>query len=194
MFTCFQTDVMEFHVENSQQTFHQGIIDYISDDSISFNNNYSTIGLTAKHGEPNLVDLDYEWSLLLKTMIQEVSSQYFENITSEKLNLNKIKVECWYICLDANDMSLSHVHPGSDISGCYYITVPKETKFNQGAIVFIDPRPAARYSKLLSGRQMIINPKPGLGLVFPGWLEHYVVPHTSREPRISLAWNINLLN
>lgn len=194
MFKCFQTDIMEFQVPDSAQEFHQDIIKYILLDSAKYNNNFSTNGLTARHGEPNLSNLDFEWSYMLRTFIMEVSDRYYESVTSEKLDFDKTNIECWYIQLGSSDMSLSHVHPGSDISGCYYLDVPQGLLSNQGSIVFVDPRPAARYSRLSNGRQIIINPKPGLGLVFPGWLEHYVIPHSSKDPRISISWNINLLD
>lgn len=194
MYQCFSTEILEFNVPIDDQDFHQEIIDYALADSNSNNKNYSLTGGTAKHGEPNLANLDYSWSIRLKSFLETVSSQYFENITSQRLDLSRIELESWYVVLGSNDMSLSHVHPRADIAGCYYLTVPENFLDNQGSLVFIDPRPAARYSRLSGGKQMIIKPRSGLGLIFPGWLEHYVIPHSSLDYRISIAWNVNFID
>ncbi len=35
-----------------------------------------------------------------------------------------------------------------------------------------------------------IRPRPGLMVLFPGWLKHFVHPHTGTGTRISIAFNI----
>lgn len=194
MLKCFQTNVLEFQVAKDDQAFHTDILSYIAQDSITVDNNkYSLTGTTACHGQPNLASLEYSWSANLRYFIQEVSGRYFHHITGQTLDFSQTRIDCWYITLQNNDMSMPHVHPGSEISGCYYLDIPDDLQNNEGAIVLVDPRPAARYSKLFSSSDMIFKPKTGMGLVFPSWLEHYTVPHRSSKLRISIAWNINLI-
>jgi hypothetical protein len=58
-----------------------------------------------------------------------------------------------------------------------------------------DPRPAAAHVRLpgfLFGRAITVQPKAGLLVVFPAWLEHWVHPFYGRGQRISVAVNIDM--
>ena len=39
------------------------------------------------------------------------------------------------------------------------------------------------------GQRMLIRPTPGLLVMFPSWLYHFVHPMASDTPRISIAFN-----
>ena len=39
------------------------------------------------------------------------------------------------------------------------------------------------------GQRLLVRPEPGLLVLFPGWMYHFVHPVTSTEPRISIAFN-----
>ena len=104
--------------------------------------------------------------------------------------LPECRIDCWGIVLGSGDVSALHVHPGSEISGVYYLQVPDNLLPGEGVIRLFDPRPAARYSKIFGGQSTDIVPIPGQVLVFPSWVEHLVTAHTSGVPRISIAWNI----
>ena len=39
------------------------------------------------------------------------------------------------------------------------------------------------------GQRMLIRPVPGLLVLFPSWLYHFVHPSTAYSPRISIAFN-----
>jgi uncharacterized protein (TIGR02466 family) len=68
-----------------------------------------------------------------------------------------------------------HLHPQNMISGVLYLEIP-DTEAAQpptGQICFLDPR--ARLSSLSTRPlQHCLSPTPGLLLLFPSWLEHYV--------------------
>ena len=40
-----------------------------------------------------------------------------------------------------------------------------------------------------SGQRIVIRPVPGLLVLFPSWLYHFVHPSTADTPRISIAFN-----
>ena len=42
------------------------------------------------------------------------------------------------------------------------------------------------------GRAVLVQPKPGMLVVFPAWLEHWVHPFYGRGERISIAVNIDI--
>jgi uncharacterized protein (TIGR02466 family) len=86
-----------------------------------------------------------------------------------------------------------HNHPGSAWSGCYYVaSPPSEPGTLAGALEFYDPRPFTEMMDVPGspyGQRMIVRPLPGLLVLFPSWLYHFVHPSTAETPRISIAFN-----
>jgi len=90
-----------------------------------------------------------------------------------------------------------HVHPGSVVSGVYYVSVPK----NSGNIVFNHPSRTQQYhiqddaikvSTDINSSTWHITPDAGLLILFPSWLEHYVEPNNNEDERISIAFNAHI--
>lgn len=107
----------------------------------------------------------------------------------------------WINVNGKNDYNVQHNHIGGFISGVLYVKTPE----NCGNIFFVDPltsvRSAYEYNFHVSGRLPLNNvfskswcyePKEGLLILFPSWLEHYVEPNKSDEDRISIAFNIGV--
>jgi hypothetical protein len=42
------------------------------------------------------------------------------------------------------------------------------------------------------GTTFTIRPRPGMLVVFPGWLQHYVHPYRGTRPRIAIACNVTM--
>ena len=112
------------------------------------------------------------------------------------LNTN-FRITTWMNCSPVGSHNSAHMHPGAEISGVFYISVPPES----GRIVFRDPRPQSEMSQLSSKEGKIfkalaprfpLSPAPGDVLLFPSWLMHQVEPGYGQEGlRISMAFNIN---
>jgi len=89
---------------------------------------------------------------------------------------------------------IQHVHPGHKISGVYYHRVSRE----QGSIVFQNPNPVSNTCEFPSGQIFPsftqVVPYDGDIILFPSWLSHGTVKSTSDEERISIAFNIDLIN
>ncbi len=101
----------------------------------------------------------------------------------------------WAIINTGGAANLRHQHGNSTISGAYYVRAPK----NSGDIVFYDPRPAPVYShpnvvepNLLNTQVNSINPKEGLLVLFPSYLDHSVNENFSNEERIVVSFNIRI--
>ena len=93
----------------------------------------------------------------------------------------------------AGDFNRPHRHGTAHWSGVLYLKTPKENE--GGKIAFHDPRSAVGILPTPGtpfGESVAITPKPGMMLVFPGWLEHMVWPHRGTEPRITIAYNVML--
>jgi len=90
-----------------------------------------------------------------------------------------------------------HVHAGSHWSVVYCVAMgePEPGHPFNGRLELRDPRPGAVHGRLpgfLFGRGITVDPKPGLIVVFPAWLEHWVHPFHGAGERISIAVNIDV--
>jgi uncharacterized protein (TIGR02466 family) len=91
-----------------------------------------------------------------------------------------------------------HNHPNCDWSGVYYVAVgnpdPNGPPEN-GMIEFLDPRMGVT-SPGRSGPEAMpklrVPPEPGVMLLFPSWLYHYVNTFHGTGERISIAFNVTL--
>jgi len=102
------------------------------------------------------------------------------------------RLQSWINLHDRGGFNVSHVHEGSLLSGSIYIQVPP----GSGSFVLREPRPGVVHG-LLKGmvpnghNDIQLVPEPGLLVIFPCWLEHYVEAHESDTPRITIAFNVS---
>jgi len=96
-----------------------------------------------------------------------------------------------------------HNHPHSYLSGTYYVQVPRDradlktrSDVRPGAITFYDPRGQANMTAIRDDPQIeaehTLRPEPGDILLWPSFLMHFVHPNLSRQPRISISFNLVL--
>jgi len=110
---------------------------------------------------------------------------------------SNFRILSWINCTPPGSHNSAHVHPGAEISGVFYISVPPES----GRLVFRDPRPQSEMSHLTTKfgtalgalrPRFEVTPEPGELLLFPSWLMHQVEPGLGQHGlRISMAFNIN---
>jgi uncharacterized protein (TIGR02466 family) len=99
----------------------------------------------------------------------------------------------WVNILEPGGMHAGHIHPGSVISGTYYVALPA----GAAGLKFEDPRlqqmMAAPPRKPSAGRRnksfVEIAPKPGTILLWESWLRHEVPMSKAKSPRISISFN-----
>lgn len=101
-------------------------------------------------------------------------------------------LQSWINLHDRGGFNFAHVHEGSLLSGSFYLQVPP----GSGKFVFRDPRPGVVHGYLKGAvpngySDIHLTPEFGLLVLFPCWMEHYVEPHNSEEPRIVIAFNAN---
>lgn len=88
-----------------------------------------------------------------------------------------------------------HMHPGVQISGVYYVD---DGGSRSGGVRFVDPRPQASMVPTPSrwtfgmGEHVRIQAVPGLFVLFPAWLQHYVVAHEGTGTRVSVSFNVRI--
>jgi len=93
-----------------------------------------------------------------------------------------------------------HNHPHAYLSGTYYVRVPlsRATRRNRadvrpGCISFYDPRVAnmsAIRDDPQSQPELTVAPAPGMLLLWPAFVMHFVHPNLSDDPRISISFNL----
>jgi uncharacterized protein (TIGR02466 family) len=88
-----------------------------------------------------------------------------------------------------------HLHPGVQVSAVYYVD---DGGSRDGGVRLVDPRPQASMVPTPArwthgtGEHIRVSAMPGLFVIFPSWLQHYVVAHEGKAPRISVSFNVRL--
>lgn len=100
------------------------------------------------------------------------------------------ELQSWVNLHDRGGFNFLHVHEGCLLSGSFYLQVPP----GSGRFVFRDPRPGVVHGYVKGAvpngyGDIQLTPSAGLLVLFPCWMEHYVEPHDSDEPRIVIAFN-----
>lgn len=101
----------------------------------------------------------------------------------------------WANVNEAGDYNIMHMHPGNHLSVVYYVATGKPAPDHKtnGRLELRDPRPAANFCEMpnsIASGTLLIQPQPGLMVVFPAWIDHWVHPFQGEGQRISIAMNI----
>lgn len=104
--------------------------------------------------------------------------------------------DSWCSVYNVGDFHPPHNHPSVDVVAVYYLTDPIDEDTG-GEIAFIDPRSNVNYHRSAipfceEGMSFSYSPSRGDLLLFPGWLNHYVLP-IKKGQRISISFNISIL-
>lgn len=101
--------------------------------------------------------------------------------------------DCWVNVMPAGVVHSLHLHPGSVISGTYYVAVPR----GAGPLKFEDPRlsrmmaaPPRRADAppALAGH-VAVSARAGDLILFESWLRHEVPPARFEGERVSISFN-----
>ena len=111
-------------------------------------------------------------------------------------DLTKLQMECdgWINVNPTGAYNTPHDHPGNLWSGTYYVTTPDagEAGGSSGRIEFIDSRSGLADNLVnapFTASKCGIRPKPGMLLLFPANLLHWVHPNAAAEDRVTIAFN-----
>lgn len=96
----------------------------------------------------------------------------------------------WVNVMSEETYHAFHRHPGSVISGTYYVNAPK----GSGPFRIEDPRAPLFMNTPERKIQFDIEPKADTLILFESWLLHEVPPHRGKDPRISISFNYSLVD
>ena len=126
--------------------------------------------------------------------IEEHCLDYIHEIVSiQNCYLNN----AWININSKGNSNFPHDHPGSVVSGVYYVRLPE----NSGKLVFENPsgKLISTYWNMRGGPNewnransevWSLDSSEDTLLIFPSWLDHYVEPNESDEDRISISFNV----
>lgn len=103
-----------------------------------------------------------------------------EPYTQKKLEIQSM----WANLNTQHSFNWQHAHEGI-LSGVFYLKVPK----NSGRLIMVNPAVRSFNSPIKQSNFPIV-PEQLACIMFPSWLEHYVEPNLTNEPRISMSFNI----
>jgi len=96
-----------------------------------------------------------------------------------------------------------HNHPRAYLSGTYYVQVPARLPprrgrkdVRPGRISLYDPRATVNMTAIKGDPyvepEYTVTPRPGLMLMWPAFVNHFVHPNLAEEPRVSVSFNVML--
>ena len=126
--------------------------------------------------------------------IEEHCLNYIHEIVSIQ---NCFLHNAWININSKGDSNFPHDHPGSIVSGVYYVRLPE----NSGRLVFQNPsgKLISTYWNMKGGPNewnransevWSLDSSEDTLLIFPSWLDHYVETNKSDEDRISISFNV----
>ena len=128
----------------------------------------------------------------LTDKIVEVSKLIFKD-KSYKYEKYEI-TDMWSNILKQNEFHRPHTHSNNILSGVYYVQSD-----NVATLQFYDPRPQAGVlnpdvEKWHKGNATVwqLGSITNRMILFPSWLQHFVPINTSKQDRISIAFNVML--
>jgi uncharacterized protein (TIGR02466 family) len=108
-----------------------------------------------------------------------------------------LSVSAWATVCRAGAYHAPHSHPDSAWSGVYYVDAGAhaEDRALSGVLEFLDPRAGVEAVTAPGdpyGEPVRVRPEPGLLVIFPSWLYHWVHPYAGHTPRIAVSFNATL--
>ncbi len=113
-------------------------------------------------------------------------------------------VQGWANINRFTDYHDAHNHPFSYLSGTYWVRMPRGEEKLPGrsdrrasCISFYDPRGPAVNMTAIQGDPYVdpeytIRPEPGMLMLWPAFVSHFVHPNLSKDVRVSISFNIVL--
>ncbi len=120
------------------------------------------------------------------------TSQLPEVVGRTYVPQGRFRVSAWANVSYRGHYHRLHNHPNSAWSGVYYVTGSVGNDGIGGVLELFDPRP---FTEMVDtpcspyGQRVLIRPMPGLMVLFPSWLYHFVHPSVSDSARVSIAFN-----
>ena len=176
-------------------------IDFLSFDKINNLESFCYDKIISEATDPGQSDIsDFE----LKTFLSSITDQIEQRLESLQKEFglksqHKFRISyAWLNLNQNNNITAPHLHRNSIISGVLYIKCQ-----DSGQLVLINPNVSHQYVvdpsiiETFNGFNSAVYriiPEKGKLIMFPSWIMHYVESNANKNDRISMAFNIELVN
>ncbi len=182
----YPTPIGTFELEDSDD-MNNGLVELLYD----IKKTEKSLGrsMSGDHGWHSPEDLLTRDNTSIKEFHKRISEVIFEYYWKK---FEGAMLTSWGMIYGPGAYSRDHVHPGCDLAMTYYCKVPKGLIDDEGLLCINDPRPQARWDRCFDHTAGIIDPREGVGAIFPAWVDHYVNPHFRDGDRICISTNVKL--
>lgn len=157
--------------------------------------------LTTDYRSDDLFSHDHPAATWLKDCVNITVRDYFHHLEMD-YDI-RWSLQAWANINRFGDYHDYHNHPHAYLSGTYYVRVPTEVErletrsdVRPGRLTLYDPRASANMTAIKGDPyvdpEYTIDPEPGLILLWPAFVNHFVHPNLSRQPRLSVSFNVML--
>ena len=139
------------------------------------------------------IDILKKFTSKIYPFIFEIATEHYAwDCKPEKIKITGM----WSVINKKNSYNVRHFHPKCNLSAAYYV----KAKENCGKIKFFDPTdqksmqsPPKKVLNVLSSEVVNFVPEEGDLLIFPSYLHHSVEENLSKDERIVISFNIQIL-
>jgi uncharacterized protein (TIGR02466 family) len=138
--------------------------------------------------------IDHPGLTQLRTAINQRISELLPKLG---FNNNFTITNCWININEKDHFNIPHTHGFSTLAGVFYVTAPA----GGGRLILRNPVNAHDFC---INKKTVVNwnefnsptweiePEVNKLVIWPSWIDHYTLPNTSNDPRISIAFNISV--
>jgi uncharacterized protein (TIGR02466 family) len=153
---------------------------------------YANVG--GWHSGHDLLEWPVPEAAVLRGWILEAVNHMAAAVAEGKEVRGRLGLIAWANIARAGHYHRIHNHPSSAWSGVYYVAVGGDAPGQplSGVLEFCDPRPFTEMVPAPGdpyGKRVVFRPEPGMMLLFPSWLYHFVNPYHGPGERISISFN-----
>ena len=197
---AFPTLIGRFEIPNSDNVNAGLLRTTLERERSDATHDYANVG--GWHSQGNLLEWPGEHIAALRNWIIEAlrrtvqATAQLPEVQGRTAPQGSFRISAWANVSRRGNYHRMHNHPGSAWSGVYYVSASSADNSLGGVLEFYDPR---QFTEMVDvpgspyGQRMHIRPKPGLLVVFPGWLYHFVHPNVDDDVRVSIAFNASWL-
>jgi uncharacterized protein (TIGR02466 family) len=157
--------------------------------------------LTTDYLEPDLFNMEHDGVDWLRAHINQTTIDYFRYLGIDYAI--DWTIQGWANINRFGDYHDAHNHPRAYLSGTYYVKIPTKMETHKsrrdvrpGCITFYDPRGAVNMNAIRNDPyvdpEYTLLPEPGMLLMWPSFIHHFVHPNLSKATRVSISFNIVL--
>ena len=157
--------------------------------------------LTTDYRSSDFFSLEHAAAAWLKDCVNVTVRDYFQHLGMD-YDI-RWSLQAWANMNRFGDYHDYHNHPHAYLSGTYYVRVPTEFEdletrndVRPGRLTLYDPRACANMTAIKGDPyiepEYTVEPKPGMILLWPAFVNHFVHPNLSKQPRLSVSFNVLL--